>query len=303
MAGKRRHEQWELRSRYDGNAPEPQIRYQQAVRQLELQAEHHAGLYRATADYLRTTRQRYVADELLVPLDERITFPADETPAEAKSKAKIKETIRIHEDGPPRNFEQNELPVLPEPETPPNRSLGEIQAKVRVAIDETAAASEAISARAGHRLLRDSLPWLWLLTPTALVGGLTWWLAGSDLESIQPAAIAAASTFCVVLIALIVVRFRAKSRLVAELPQWYQKRADLLVDLFDLGRWAHHQMRREQLDMRAKYEQNLRAIGEKFLHESAKLQEVQRTETLKMQERREKTTGHHRSFRKRTHDP
>ncbi len=284
LARKRQHDQWELRTRYDGSAPEPQIRYQQNVQQLAVTLEQQAEAFQRTAAKLSNSQLGNVAAELLQLVAGQPVFPHDR-PEEVKE-TKAPEPIRFHDEGPPRKVNFTPLPDLPEPNTPPERSVHDLQRELRESMEQTGELYRAWNARWGIKLLGESFPALLTLTPAVLITGLTYWLAGWDQW--LPPLIAFAATITIMVIANYVWRYLQQKKLRAELGQWQALREQAFTAVQQLGLWAHHQMRREQLDLRGKFNNNWQAIGERFLTDNSNLQERQRNETLYHQERRAK---------------
>lgn len=284
LARKRQHDQWEVRTRYDGSAPEPQIRYQQNVHQLAVTLEQQAEAFQRTATRLNNSQLANVAAELLQLVAEQPIFPHDR-PSEVKE-TKAAEPIRFHEEGPPRKLNFAPLPDLPEPNTPPERPVHDLQRDLRESLEQTGELYRAWNARWGIKLLGESFPALLTLTPAVLIAGLTYWLAG--WEQWLPPLIAFVATLTIMVIANYVWRYLQQKKLRAELENWQTLRERAFAAVHELGLWAHHQMRREQLDLRGKFNNNWQAIGQRFLTDNSNLQERQRNETLYHQERRAK---------------
>ncbi len=284
LARKRQHDQWEVRTRYDGSAPEPQIRYQQSVQQLAVTLEQQAEAFQRTAARLNTAQLSSVAEPLLQLIVEQPLFPHDR-PSEVQE-TKAPEPIRFHEEGPPRKVNFAPLPDLPEPNLPPERSVHDLQRELRESMEKTGALYRAWNERWGIKLLGDSFPALLTLTPAVLVAGLTYWLAGWDQW--LPPVIAFAVTLTLMVIWNYVWRYIQRKKLLAELSDWQAERETAFNAVQQLGLWAHHHMRREQLDQRGKFNNSWQAIGQKFLTDNSNLQERQRNETLFHQERRAK---------------
>ena len=152
LARKRQHDQWELRTRYDGSAPEPQIRYQQGVQQLAVTLEQQAEAFQRTAQKLNNSQLPGVAAELVQLVAEQPLFPHDR-PAEIKE-TKAPEPIRFHEEGPPRKVNFAPLPDLPEPNTPPERSVHELQRDLRESMERTGELYRAWNAALEHQTPR-----------------------------------------------------------------------------------------------------------------------------------------------------
>lgn len=284
MARKRQHDQWELRTRYDGSAPEPQIRYQQSVQQLAVTLEQQAEAFQRTAQKLHNSQLPFVAAELLQLISEQPLFPHDR-PSEVKE-TKEPDPIRFHEEGPPRKINFAPLPDLPEPNTPPDRPVHDLQRDLRESMERTGELYRAWNARWGIKLLGDSYPALLTLMPAVLLAGLVYWIAG--WEQWLPPLIAFAASITIMVILNYVWRYMQQKKLLAELSDWQVQRQKAFATVSQLGLWAHHQMRREQLDLRNKFNTSWQAIGQRFLTDNSNLQERQRSETLRHQERRSK---------------
>jgi DNA segregation ATPase FtsK/SpoIIIE, S-DNA-T family len=287
LARKRQYEQWELRTRYDGIAPEPRIRQEQMLRQLVIQIDQQADAFRQVAKYLAESGCQQISIPTLEMLDAQPELAQDPLPKESTEQKAAKEVIRIHdESGPPRNYEFSPLPDLPEPNTPPQTSYQDLQRQLREQYQQTANVVQQLPTRWSIKIMRSPWPWsIKLICAVAAAGG-TWFVTNGDPW--YASAIAAGIAMLVVWIGFWFWRNRVLQQLEADFLLWHGCRIQAVDLSSQLSQWTLHQMRREQLDARSKYKQDLSAVGERFLNDAAILQERQRQELHKLQENRGK---------------
>lgn len=288
---KLRHDQWEIRSIYEGTAPGPKIRYHQVLQHLETQFAQQSNATQRAIEVLRSARLHSAAAELEHSRLELPHYDAAESVEEVLQTRDERDPLaELDSDAADQNSAITELhhvnaggDTAAAANVPlPAQSLSECQQRLREAFSRTAAVWNRLDSSWRLTLLRDNWPWVLMAGPAIVIAVVVLFTSGKI-----PAAITFGALLWAGFFGVSGLRRTTSHALLPIVAEWRSARSAAVAATQDLAAHAVTQMRREQRDLREKLRRDLLQSEEQFKRQHAQLLARHRQQTQEHQQRRE----------------